>query len=219
MVSHFNPDIKQYALLSHPFYQKWMVGEVHKGVLQEYAKQYYHHVNAFPRYVSRLHSMCHDIRDRQILLGNLRDEEEGDENHPELWLRFAEGLGLNRDEVINSEPISEIKALISGFFDSIRNSYAEGLGALHTYESQTPEVAKTKREGLKKFYSISDENALKFFTVHMSADDWHSEEVEGLISKLDSENMNMARKGAVKIAKLLNKFLDAMHVLNNAKFA
>ncbi|WP_255586014.1 hypothetical protein [Wolbachia endosymbiont of Mansonella ozzardi] len=35
---------------------------------------------------------------RQVLLGNLI-EEQGDENHPELWQHFAEGLGVSRSNL------------------------------------------------------------------------------------------------------------------------
>ncbi|GIS54804.1 hypothetical protein Ct9H90mP29_18460 [bacterium] len=31
-----------------------------------------------------------------MLLDNLIDEERGSENHPELWMRFAEGMGNSR---------------------------------------------------------------------------------------------------------------------------
>jgi pyrroloquinoline-quinone synthase len=37
------------------------------------------------------------------LLDNLIEEEKGSENHPELWLRFAEGLGFDRDSVESSK--------------------------------------------------------------------------------------------------------------------
>ncbi|WP_412707465.1 iron-containing redox enzyme family protein [Candidatus Rickettsia kedanie] len=68
-----------------------------------YAKEYYHHVTAFPRYISAIHSKCSDIQARQILLGNLIEEEQGEENHPELWKRFAEGLSCLRNQ-LTSEP-------------------------------------------------------------------------------------------------------------------
>ena len=52
-------------------------------------------------------------------------------------------------------------------------STAEGLAALYAYESQIPEVSKTKREGLEAFYGIVDEDATRFFSVHEKADVWH----------------------------------------------
>ncbi len=38
------------------------------------------------------------------ILANLMDEEAGNPHHPELWLEFAESLGLNRKEVANATP-------------------------------------------------------------------------------------------------------------------
>jgi pyrroloquinoline-quinone synthase len=57
--------------------------------LQIYAQEYYGHVSAFPRYISSIHSLCEKIEDRQVLLENLIDEEQGSENHPELWMQFS----------------------------------------------------------------------------------------------------------------------------------
>ena len=80
-------------MLKHPFYQAWVNGGLELSAIKEYAAQYYHHVCAFPRYVSGIHSNCEDLYTRQQLLENLIDEERGEENHPELWKRFGEGVG------------------------------------------------------------------------------------------------------------------------------
>ena len=95
--------VMEYSMLKHPFYVAWTEGRLSKDVLAEYAKQYYAHVRAFPTYVSGVHSHCDDVAIRQELLENLIEEERGAENHPELWLRFAEGLGVSREEVKAAE--------------------------------------------------------------------------------------------------------------------
>ena len=59
------------------FYQSWNEGTLTLDTLKIYAKEYYHHVAAFPRYISQIHSLCPDISDRQVLLENLIDEEKG----------------------------------------------------------------------------------------------------------------------------------------------
>lgn len=104
----FSTDILQELspkhLLKHPFYQAWVKGELPLESLGTYARQYFQHVKQFPRYVSATHSNCEDIGPRQLLLENLVDEERGDRNHPELWLRFAEGIGESREAVINEVP-------------------------------------------------------------------------------------------------------------------
>ena len=57
-----------------------------------------------------------------------------------------------------------------------------------------PEISETKKDGLKKFYGIKDENTLKFFTVHMHADKWHREVVRNLIKEISNTKNNLKLK-------------------------
>jgi len=164
------------SLLKHPFYQAWQRGDLTLDHLRAYACQYWHHVLAFPQYVSAAHAICPDRGDRQELLENLIEEERGPENHPELWLRFAEGVGAARADVESAAPLPETRRLVDTFRDATaRRSFAEACAALYVYESQVPEVAKTKIAGLKRFYGRDDERTLQFFEVHIGADEVHSE--------------------------------------------
>ena len=206
-------ELDQYHLLKHPFYQAWNNGELSINTLQIYAKEYYGHVAAFPRYISSIHSLCEKIEDRQILLENLIDEEQGVDNHPELWMQFAEGLGCSREDCQTQE-LNSTKKLVNEYFDITRSGYASGLGALYAYERQTPEVAKSKIDGLQKFYNIKDEKTLKFFLVHMEADEWHTEECANLLNKMNPEEQQKALNGAVKGAQLLWNFLDEMQEIH-----
>ena len=90
-------DIAEKHLLKHPFYLAWARGELTREALTDYAKQYYHHVAAFPTYLSAVHAKCDDQPVRRQILLNLIDEEAGSPNHPELWKKFAEGLGVEDD--------------------------------------------------------------------------------------------------------------------------
>src|SRR4051794_25772897 len=92
-------DIAEKHLLKHPFYLAWTRGELSKEALTDYAKQYYHHVAAFPTYLSAVHSRCDDQPTRRQLLHNLIDEEAGSPNHPQLWKQFAAGLGIWDEEI------------------------------------------------------------------------------------------------------------------------
>src|SRR5262249_23231893 len=102
--------IEEKSLLKHPFYQAWQAGKLSMDDLRYYAKAYYPHVAAFPRYVSQAHAGSEDLGTRQMLLENLIEEERGPENHPELWLRFCEGLGLKREDVQSAQVPAETKA-------------------------------------------------------------------------------------------------------------
>jgi pyrroloquinoline-quinone synthase len=172
------------SLLKHPFYQEWAAGKLSRQRLRNYAAQYYPHVAAFPRYLSALHSRCKDLRTRQMLLENLIEEERGDENHPELWLRFAEALGETRDEVLRARPLPATEALVETFTHLSRDMPLQaGLAALYVYESQIPAVAAVKIEGLKRFYGIADEDGLRFFTVHRELDPYHAQAVAAVIER------------------------------------
>ena len=91
--------IKDRHLLTHPFYVRWREGTLPVEAIQEYTRQYYAFESAFPRLLSAIHTRTEDPVVRQSILDNLWDEEHGEVNHAELWLRFAEGLGVARDEV------------------------------------------------------------------------------------------------------------------------
>jgi pyrroloquinoline-quinone synthase len=192
--------IGEYAMLSHPFYQLWSEGKLAQETLAEYAKQYYAHVAAFPTYVSAVHSRCDDLEVRQLLLENLIEEERGENNHPELWLRFAEGLGVARDDVrgaellpSTTETVARLKSLTAA------SDYRLGVAALYAYESQIPEVARTKRTGLKNFYGIHDTRAVSFFTAHEVADQVHRQiEMKILSDRCDTDQV---RKETVTVAR------------------
>ena len=63
---------------------------------------------------------------------------------------------------------------MDGYYNLVKSDFATGLGALYAYERQTPEVSKSKIDGLKAHYGVTDDKSLQFFTVHMKADEWHS---------------------------------------------
>ena len=199
-------------LLNHPFYQSWTRGELSRETLQDYAEQYYHHVQAFPRYISATHSICEDLESRKLLLENLNDEEGGAHSapHPYLWQQFGEAVGSTKAKMDAAPLAPSTSALISDFFGVARSSYAEGLCGLYTYEHQVPEIATTKIDGLKKFYGVQDEKGLEFFTVHETADVWHRQQCEKLIDALPVEDQAKAKTAALKVADALWNFLSGI---------
>lgn len=205
--------VMEFSMLKHPFYVAWTEGKLSKGVLAEYAKQYYAHVSAFPTYVSAVHSRCDEVSVRQQLLENLIEEERGEENHPELWLRFAEGLGVAREDVRAAELLPSTKDSVNCLQSLTQSAdYREGLAALLAYESQIPEVAQTKREGLKNFYGIDAERAVSFFRIHESVDILH-QQIELQILKdrcANPADQNRAIMASREAAKALWNFLDGV---------
>ena len=60
--------IAPYNLLTHPFYQAWSRGDLTRDDLSAYAAEYWHHVSAFPTYLSALHSRLPDSETRREVL-------------------------------------------------------------------------------------------------------------------------------------------------------
>ncbi len=162
------------GLLQHPFYQAWTKGMLTKVALADYAQQYYHHVAAFPTYLSAVHAKTEDQPTRRMILSNLIDEEAGSPNHPELWLMFANSLGVSTESVKQAALYPETQSLIDGFRTECSKGTTEGLTALYCYESQIPAVSESKIAGLNEFYGLSDPKGLAYFKVHIEADKEHS---------------------------------------------
>lgn len=185
--------VEERSLLKHPFYLEWTRGTLERSRLCDYAIQYYRHVEAFPRYLSAIHSRCTDIATRQALLENLIEEERGPENHPELWLRFAEGLGVARDRVTGATPTAAAAKLVDTFTHLTCDLPIEaGLAALYVYESQIPAVASAKIEGLRRFYGVAEDRTLSFFKEHEEADVWHARTGARLIEDHAGRNSSAA---------------------------
>jgi pyrroloquinoline-quinone synthase len=205
--------VAERAMLSHPFYQAWTEGRLPLDTLRAYARQYFHHVEAFPRAVSAVHSACPDRDGRRMLAENLAEEEgieAGKQDHASLWLMFAAGLGETEAGVSAQELNPGTQALIDTFRRLSRQSYAAGLGALYAYESQFPAVASAKIEGLIDFYGIEDEETLRFFSVHQTADVEHSAVCRALLDRLPQEDKAEAVAAGEELAGALWNFLSGV---------
>ncbi len=204
-LDNIDNDIAAKHLLKHPFYLAWTRGELSKEALTDYSQQYYHHVAAFPTYLSAVHANCDDQVTRKQLLNNLIDEEAGSPNHPELWKKFADRLGVEDAELAGTEKQPETKNLINTFrLVCKQRSTAEGLAALYAYESQIPSICEYKIDGLKKYYGFNKPEHYEYFTVHIEADREHSAaEREMLSRQVEAHNFE-----SVKVS--VNRVLDAL---------
>ena len=201
--------VKKNRLLAHPFYEAWTKGLLSKETLASYSEQYYAQVEAFPRFVSSVHSRCPEIEARKVLVENLADEEIHGTDHPSLWMQFAEGLGRTREQVKKAERLPETRESVEAFYGLTSGDWREGLCALYAYESQVPEVSASKIEGLEKFYDVNDARTLAFFRAHMKYDVEHSRKVASLLdeSGIDPEKAEAATE---KACRALLRFLDGV---------
>ncbi len=205
-------DIAAKHLLKHPFYLAWTRGELSREALADYARQYYHHVAAFPTYLSAVHAKCDDQATRKELLNNLIDEEAGSPNHPELWLNFAEGLGVSARDAQSAEKCDETKNLIDTFRSVCGDgSTAEGLAALYAYESQIPAICESKIDGLKKYYGFADPKHYKYFSVHIDADREHSAAEQRMLGEhIGYQNFESVRASVNRVLDALREMLSGV---------
>ncbi|WP_254721910.1 CADD family putative folate metabolism protein [Kovacikia minuta] len=186
--------------------------------MKQYAIQYFQNVLAFPTYVSGVHfntpAMNGSIAARQEILENLIEEERGEKNHPALWKRFATALGATEAELAETAPLPTTTNLVETFRNlCIRSPFYAGLAALAMYESQIPEIAAVKVDGLKQFYGMTNPEDYQFFTVHQAADVWHTEAELNLIEQYADtpEKEVEALEVAKQAVDALWQFLDGVY--------
>jgi pyrroloquinoline-quinone synthase len=205
--------IERHSMLNHPFYQSWTEGKLSSEALKEYTKQYNRFVQAFPRYISATHANTPDLATRQVLLENLMEEERGSGNHPGLWAKFAKAQGITAAELSSAPVLPETRETLD-MLETVTKTrpFLEGVAALYAYESQIPKVATVKIDGLKKFYNVSDDEGLSFFTVHAVADIYHSnDEREILKQAVSAEEQEACLRAAEVSCKAMLRLLDGVY--------
>jgi len=204
VLRELDASIRERSILKHPFYQAWERGELTREQLATYARIYYPHVRAFPGYLGAAMAHATDDGVRAELADNLADELGNPAPHDELWLDFAEGVGADRTAVVTGVPHPAAERIVSTFGSLAGEGLASGLAALYAYESQQPEVSRTKADGLRAQYGVEDARTTAYFTVHEAADVRHrAGERDALRACLD------AGVPAATVSEAASRALDA----------
>jgi pyrroloquinoline-quinone synthase len=215
--------IAKYDLLCHPFYRAWSAGELTRDDLREYARHYYHHVEAFPSYLAEFALRLEEGELRRAVLANMCDEKgtanASDKNalpHSELWLDFAEGMGAPRDMRWHL-PVSEIADLMRYFHNvSSEGTSEQALAAFYVYESQVPRVAKEKERGLREMYG-ADDKTCGYFSLHATADIHHSNVWRKQLEKQITANPEAADAALDAAERTAQKLWQALDGINAAR--
>src|SRR5882724_9302920 len=226
-LSRLDDRIRKYDLLCHPFYKAWSAGELTRDDLRQYAEDYYHHVEAFPKYLAELGIRLDEGELRRAVLANMTDEKGGEDlfgnpqsSHAELWLDFVEGMGGGRKP--KRQPVVEVRQLISHFHRIAGGgTQDEALAAFYAYESQVPRVAQEKDRGLRELYA-ADQKTRAYFTLHTTADVHHSRIWRTQLEKRIQENPDAAERAlaaAESAAKTLWNALDGVEASRQARAA
>jgi pyrroloquinoline-quinone synthase len=214
--------IAKYDLLCHPFYKAWSAGELTQEDLREYAQNYFHHVNAFPEYLQEFASRLQPGELRRAVVANRDDEMglHGSRPHSEFWLDFVEGMGGERAG--SAEPIAEVESLTQQFHLAAgQGAPEEALATFYAYESQVPRVAAEKARGLQQMYG-ADEKTREYFTLHTTADVYHSRVWKRQLANAVEANPAAAERAlnaGENAAKALWSALDGIEAERTAKAA
>ena len=211
--------IAKYDLLCHPFYKAWAAGELTRDDLRDYARNYYHHVQAFPSYLAEFALRLDEGELRRAVLANMCDEKgtpggSGKDSvpHSELWLDFAEGMGARRDMQWHL-PITQVRELTRHFHRvASEGSPEEALATFYAYESQVPRVAREKERGLREMYG-ADDKTCGYFALHATADIYHAnvwrQQLESRLAA-NPEAAEAALDSAENTARMLWQALDGI---------
>ncbi len=223
-LSRLDECIHKYDLLCHPFYQAWSAGKLTREDLREYGETYYAHVEAFPSYLAQLGIRLEEGELRHAVLANMSDEKGGedlfgdpDRSHAELWLDFVEGMGGARTPAPVQLP--EMRNLIAWFHRiASEGTPEEALAAFYAYESQVPRIAQEKDRGLRDLYG-ADEKTRAYFTLHTTADVYHSQVWRKQLEKRVKTNPETAEKALTAAEAAARKLWEALDGIEAKRLA
>jgi len=160
--------IEERSLLEHPFYQTWSEGKLTRDALAGYSKEYFQLVKAVPKFMEPL------LENAPESMYNELDYNQAEEtSHIDLWIKFANELGISHNELINYTGTEKTNKAVSTL-NSLMSSFESGAAAMYALEKEIPKISQTKLEGLAEFYGITSEDVTKYFKEHMEADIRHT---------------------------------------------
>jgi pyrroloquinoline-quinone synthase len=176
----------------HPLWLRIRDGALSRDDVALWAVQFFLQVREFPRAVSALHSKCTAADERVDLAESLYEEETGrlsgcNVSHPELFIRFGEGLGLQRADMVSGTPLPETQGLIDWFELSTKErSFVEGAAAINlASEGQVPGAFAPLARALEKHYGLTREQ-VAFWDIHEQADSEHSDVGSNIVIRFAS---------------------------------
>ena len=101
--------IEERSLLNHPFYQAWSDGKLTRESLTGYSKEYYQLVKAVPIFMTQL--MDHMP---PTFYDELDFHQQEEFSHIGMWERFASGLGVSRNDLVDYDGLYKTNHAISG---------------------------------------------------------------------------------------------------------
>lgn len=166
----------------HPLFPMIANGELSGDALNGFVKQFYQlFPKPFPKPIAAMFARSpEDSELERMWFENLSEEAEGGETgtagHKELYIRFAQAMGISREELDAAKPLPEVQALLHWreLLISQRSwleLYAcQGMCLEGTASGRMQLVVK----GLTDHYGFKlESDDILYWTLHMSVDEEH----------------------------------------------
>ena len=190
----------RHNVLEHPFYVRWSAGELSREELARYAGQYRHATEALARLCGQTAENAPE-QHREEIAAHATEEEA----HVGLWDDFVEAAGGE----IGAAPTPETAECVTAW--TAPEGYLGQLARMYAIESGQPEIARTKREGLARFYGINGGPGSEYFKVHEGADHAHAGESRRLIEEaMTPEDEDALVAAAESVFKANMRLLDGV---------
>ncbi|MCI4335264.1 MAG: iron-containing redox enzyme family protein [Thermoplasmata archaeon] len=183
--AQFRDELVRYKMAYHPFRTHPFFAQVEQGkapreLLHRWVTQFYPWLACVPLAMAERFSRCSwEARFdpyRRMILDQLL-EEAGDPKgtapgHPELWLRFCEGLGLSRAQVIGA-PLQPSTLVAIDDFLYLNREVPFYISAAGSSEPPNVELCARLLPAFRDRYGV-DEAHLAYYILHVTADEEHS---------------------------------------------
>jgi pyrroloquinoline quinone (PQQ) biosynthesis protein C len=177
-------------VLEHPFYERWIAGELSRGELALYAGEYRHAVVALAR-ASQLAAAEADGERAAELRAHAQEEHA----HIALW----DGFAAATDADCPHEPLARTRACARAW--TAGDGLLEHLAVLYVLEASQPAIAQTKLDGLVEHYGYSPEGpATAYFAEHRQRDVEHAAQARELIVELLAASPDPEAEGERMVA-------------------
>ena len=81
---------------------------------------------------------------------------------------------------------------------------------MYAYEMELPKISRSKIDGLKKFYGMNSEDAMKYFEIHEEADVRHAQVWREILEKIPADKQEAVFNAAIESLKAQNILLDSV---------
>ena len=181
--------MQNHPFRTHPFFDALEHGTVPRPVVHRWIAQFYPWLACVPLAMAERFARCPPEasfdRFRKMILDQLV-EEAGDPKgnapgHPELWLRFCEGVGLPRGKVLETAKLPSTIVAIDDFL-YINREVPFYISAAGSSEPPNVELCQRLLPAFRTHYGV-DEEHLAYYSLHVTADEDHSRFVGEMVAE------------------------------------